>query len=43
MTNQPQQGSNEAPKTSNPNETKPAPQQNQGDGKQGSQKPDQQR
>jgi hypothetical protein len=33
MSNQPQQGTNEAPKTPTPNETKPAPQQNQGDGK----------
>lgn len=41
MGNQPQQGSNEAPKAPTPNETKPAPQQNQGDGKQGSPKPDQ--
>jgi hypothetical protein len=41
MTNQPQQGSNEAPKTPSPNETKPAPQQNQGDGKQGSASPQQ--
>jgi hypothetical protein len=42
MTNQPQQGSNEAPKTPAPGQAKPAPQQNQGDGKQGSSKPDQQ-
>jgi hypothetical protein len=42
MNNQPQQGSNEAPKTPTPGQTKPAPQQNQGDGKQGSTKSDQQ-
>jgi hypothetical protein len=42
LTNQPQQG-NEAPKTPAPNETKPAPQQNQGDGKQGSTNPNQQK
>ena len=42
MSNQ-QQGSNEAPKTTPQNETKPAPQQNQGDGKQGSEKPAQQK
>jgi len=41
MTNQPQ--SNEAPKTPAPSETKPAPQQNQGDSKQASPKPDQQK
>jgi len=41
MSNQPQQGSNEAPKTRTPNETKPAPQQNQGDDKPVSPKPDQ--
>ena len=41
MSNQ-QQGSNEAPKAA-PNETKPAPQQNQGDAKQGSKKPAQQK
>jgi hypothetical protein len=43
MSNQPQQGSNEAPKTPTPSETKPAPQQNEGDGKQASPKPDQQK
>ena len=37
MSNQ-QQGSNEAPKTPAPTETKPDAQQNQGDGKQGSEK-----
>jgi len=37
MSNQ-QQGSNEAPKTPTPSETKPTPQQNQGDGKPGSDK-----
>ena len=42
MTNQ-QQGSNEAPKTVTPSETKPAPQQNQGDGKQDTTKPEQQK
>jgi hypothetical protein len=41
MTNQ-QQGSNEAPKTVSPGETTPAPQQNQGDGKQEN-KPEQQK
>jgi hypothetical protein len=30
MTNQPQTAANEAPKTPAPSETKPAPQQNQG-------------
>jgi hypothetical protein len=43
MSNQPQQGSNEAPKTPTPSETKPGPQQNQGDGKQASSRPDQSR
>jgi len=42
MSNQ-QQGSNEAPKTPPPSETKPAPQQNQGDGKADPQKPEQQK
>jgi hypothetical protein len=42
MSNQ-QQGSNEAPKTPAPSETKPAPQQNQGDDKPGSEKPAQQK
>lgn len=39
----PQQGSNDAPKTPTPAETKPDNQQNQGDGKQGSEKPAQQK
>jgi hypothetical protein len=38
----PQQGANEAPKTPAPSETQPTPQQNQGDGKPGSEKPQQQ-
>jgi hypothetical protein len=42
MTDQ-QQGSNEAAKTPTPSETKPAPQQNQGDGKSGNEKPAQQK
>jgi hypothetical protein len=42
MSNQ-QQGSNESPKTPTPGETKPTPQQNQGDGKPGSEKPQQQK
>lgn len=42
MNNPNQGGSNEAPKTSPQGDTKPAPQQNQGDGQQGGQKPDQQ-
>lgn len=42
MTNQ-QQGSNEAPKTTSPSETKPAPQQNQGDSKPNTDKPAQQK
>ena len=42
MTNQ-QQGSNETPKTVAPSETKPAPQQNQGDVKQDTSKPEQQK
>jgi hypothetical protein len=42
MSNQ-QQGSNEAPKTPAPSETKPVPQQNQGEGKQPSEKPAQQK
>jgi hypothetical protein len=42
MSNQ-QQGSTEAPKTPAPSEVKPAPQQNQGDGKQDSDKPAQQK
>lgn len=41
MSNQQQGGSNETPKTATPNEAKPAPQQNQGDGKSDSQKPQQ--
>ena len=41
MSNQ-QQGSTDAPKTA-PTETKPAPQQNQGDGKPGTEKPAQQK
>jgi hypothetical protein len=40
MSNQ-QGGSNEAPKTATPNETKPAPQQNQSDSKPDAQKPQQ--
>jgi hypothetical protein len=42
MTNQPQ-GSNEAAKTAPPSQTKPAPQQNQGDVKQDTTKPEQQK
>ena len=42
MNNPNQGGSNEAPKTSPQSDTKPAPQQNQGDGQQGAPKPDQQ-
>jgi len=44
MSNQ-QQGSSDAPKTPTPTpaETKPGAQQNQGDGKQGSEKPAQQK
>jgi hypothetical protein len=42
MSNQ-QQGSNEAPKTPTPSETKPTPQQNQGDSKSASEKPQQQK
>ena len=42
MTNQ-QQGSNEAPKTPSPSETKPTPQQNQGTGKPDADKPAQQK
>ena len=42
MTNQ-QQGSNEAPKTVTPPETKPAPQQNQGGVKHDANKPAQQK
>jgi hypothetical protein len=41
MSNQQQGAPNEAPKTTNPNEPKPAPQQNQGDGKPDAQKPQQ--
>jgi hypothetical protein len=41
MSNQ-QQGTNDAPKTA-PGETKPAPQQDQGDGKQSNEKPAQQK
>jgi len=40
MSNQ-QQGSNDTPKTPAPTGTKPDAQQNQGDGKQGSEKPEQ--
>jgi hypothetical protein len=40
MSNQPQQGSNEAPKTPTPGETKPAPQQDTGDVKQPASKPE---
>ena len=43
MTNPVQGNSTEAPKTAPPGETKPAPQQNQGDGKQDTNKPDQQK
>jgi hypothetical protein len=42
MSNQPQ-GSNEAPKTPAPSETKPAPQSTPGDGKQDAPKPDAQK
>ena len=42
MTNQ-QQGQNEAPKTPAPGQSQPAPQQNQGDGKQDLTKPEQQK
>ncbi len=41
MSNQQQGGSNEAPKTVTPDEAKPAPQQNQGDGKSDAAKPQQ--
>lgn len=41
MSNQQQGQSNEAPKTVTPNEAKPAPQQNQGDGKPDAAKPQQ--
>jgi len=41
MSTQQQGGSNEAPKTVTPNETKPAPQQNQGDVKSDTPKPQQ--
>jgi hypothetical protein len=41
LNNQSQQGSNEAPKAPTPSETKPTPQQNQGDGKPTSPEPDQ--
>jgi hypothetical protein len=41
MSNQQQGGSHEATKTPTPNEAKPAPQQNQGDGKPDAQKPQQ--
>lgn len=41
MSNQQQSGSNEATKTTTPNEAKPAPQQNQGDSKPDAQKPQQ--
>ena len=41
--NNPNQGSsNEAPQTQPQSDTKPAPQQNQGDGQQGAPKPEQQ-
>ena len=43
MTNQQQGNSNETPKTVSPSETKPAPQQNQGDSKQDAVKPEQQK
>lgn len=43
MTNSQQGGQDEAPKTVAPSETKPAPQQNQGDGKQDANKPAQQK
>jgi hypothetical protein len=42
MSNQ-EQAQNETPKTPAPGQSQPAPQQNQGDGKQGSQKPEQQK
>jgi hypothetical protein len=42
MSNQ-QQGSNDAPKTPTPTEIKPDTQQNQGDAKQGAEKPAQQK
>jgi hypothetical protein len=42
MTN-PDQAANETPKTSTPSEAKPAPQQNQGDGKPSTEKPLQQK
>ena len=42
MSNQ-QQGANDAPKTPTPAEAKPGTQQNQGDSKQGSEKPAQQK
>jgi hypothetical protein len=41
MSNQQQGGPDEAPKTTAPNEAKPAPQQNQGDGKSDESKPQQ--
>ncbi len=41
MSNQQQGAPNEAPKTSTPNEAKPAPQQTQGDGKSDAAKPQQ--
>jgi hypothetical protein len=42
MTN-PEQTANETPKTSTPSEAKPAPQQNQGDGKPSTEKSPQQK
>jgi hypothetical protein len=41
MSNQQQGGSSETPKTTTPNEAKPAPQQNQGDAKPDAAKPQQ--
>jgi hypothetical protein len=42
MTNQ-EKNQNEAPKTPAPGQSQPAPQQNQGGGKSGSEKPEQQK
>lgn len=42
MSNMNPEVANEAPETSPQGDTKPTPQQNQGDGKPGGQKPDQQ-
>ena len=39
----PVQAQNETPKTPAPGQSQPAPQQNQGDGKQSNQKPEQQK